>query len=81
MELADIGYAVHSLKAGCKMQRRGWNGKGMWLEIDRGSADEIEVRQDRVIDNFVWLKTAQNTYIPWLASQADLLAEDWQMVE
>lgn len=77
----DIGWAVDKLNRGYKVCRAGWNGKGMWLELDRGTADETEQRGRYGIDNFVWMKTAQNTYIPWLCSQADLLATDWELAE
>lgn len=81
----DIGWAVRALNDGEKVRRSGWNGKGMWLEIDMTVTGYEErsarYKNDVMVENFVWMKTANNTYIPWLCSQADLLATDWEMAE
>lgn len=82
MGSANIGWAVHQLLEGQKVCRSGWNGKNMWLEIDQSVNDDKGAsRKHYPRDNFVWMKTAQNTYIPWLCSQTDLLATDWEIVE
>lgn len=79
-----FGEAIELMNKGKKVQRAGWNGKGMFLfqiaggawgfETDVGGVDGIDT------DSFVCMKTAANTLIPWLASQADILACDWQPV-
>ncbi len=57
------------LKSGCHIGRTGWNGKNMYIYLDRNLPGYEPV---------IVMKTAQGTYQPgWLASQADLLAEDW----
>lgn len=72
-----FGDALHMLKAGEKVARRGWNGKGMWLELQRPDAGS------KMTLPYVFLNyphDAQNTpgaRVPWLASQTDMLAEDW----
>ena len=73
----DIGWAVQRLHSGEKVSRRGWNGKGMFLFIPEGWAFT-----DRREDNFqsskiVVMRVVDGGYIPWLCSQADLLATDW----
>ena len=83
----DIGQAVLLLKAGFRMQRKGWNGKGMFLYYV--PADEYPAQTDVAKESFgdkvaygayVAMRTADGTVIPWLASQTDLLAKDWTVV-
>lgn len=64
-----FGIALELLKKGVKVAREGWNGKGMWLRI---------VIPDKVD---IGMETADNKLVPWLASQTDMLAEDWVIVE
>jgi|HubBroStandDraft_3_1064219.scaffolds.fasta_scaffold518865_2 hypothetical protein len=82
----DIGWAISMMHRGAKVRRTGWNGKGMWLKIVQGSTD---LRPQRAgIDDylnalqwFVVMWTAQKTAVPWLCSQSDLLASDWELAE
>lgn len=86
-----FGLAVESLKQGKKVARTGWNGKGMWLVYVAGDVYEVARdvlisidAPDRTNSNFLpWIgmKTAENKFVPWLASQTDVLAEDWSIVE
>jgi len=70
----DIGEAVYQLKLGKKVMRNGWNGKGMWLEYQK--PDE----NSKMTLPYVFMTTVQGDRVPWLASQTDLLAEDWDVV-
>lgn len=77
----NFGAALHGLKAGEKVARAGWNGKGMWLQLV--PADMYTVYFANTPDNvlpWIGMKTADNSFVPWLASQTDLLAEDWTVV-
>lgn len=83
----DIGFAVYKLKEGLKVARAGWNGKGMYLYyVPANSYPAItEVAKKEFGDNvpygaYVAMKTAQGNVVPWLASQTDLLASDWELV-
>ena len=69
------GWAVSQLKAGHGVRRAGWNGKGMWLKLQK--PDE----SSKMTEPFVYMYTAQGGLIPWLCSQADLLAEDWELAD
>jgi len=69
----DIGWAVNELRADQRVARRGWNGKGMWLELQTPGANS------KMTQPYVYMKTADNQLIPWLCSQADLLAVDWEI--
>lgn len=86
----DFGNAVRELKAGNKVARAGWNGKGMFLFLVPGSVFKVnrppllgiypegtEIRYCSHID----MKTADGSVVPWLASQSDVLSEDWVLVE
>lgn len=81
----NFGQAIETLKAGGLVQRAGWNGKGMHLYIEdmlthkvRGGVFRGETRK---YEPCICMWTAQQTHQPgWLASQADMLAEDWQVV-
>lgn len=71
----SFSYALNGLKQGKKLQRTGWNGKGMWIALHTPSAYE------RSTLPYLYMKTATGDYVPWLASQTDILAEDWEYVE
>ncbi len=85
-----FGLAIEAMKKGCRVARAGWNGKGMWLGLVREGRYEIfdsEVKPpfsgDFAATAFLpWIsmKTADEKLVPWLASQTDMLADDWQIV-
>lgn len=78
MKFSDALYAV---KSGAKIYREGWNGKGMFLFLVAGDAWNFECDIDGVDGlstlSFICMKTADNQLVPWLASQTDVLANDW----
>lgn len=67
----DFGQALSALKAGHRVERAGWNGKGMYLELQRPDA------HSKMTLPYIYMKTVQGNLVPWLASQTDMLAEDW----
>lgn len=79
MREMDFGAAIKVLKAGGRVARAGWNGKGMWLVlIHPGNAMHTSSAGAFDMQPCIGMKTAQGTMQPgWLASQADMLAEDW----
>jgi hypothetical protein len=74
----DFGGAVSALKMGRRVYREGWNGKGMWL----GLVKEITLTSVENGKPLPWIgmKTADDHFVPWTASQTDMLAEDWRIV-
>lgn len=78
----NFGEAIEALKQGKRVQRQGWNGKGMHLELWTPGQDHLPATSNfRKFDPLIAMLTAQGTMQPgWLASQADMLAEDWQTV-
>jgi hypothetical protein len=90
MEGIDIGEAIAYMKAGHRVARAGWNGKGMWLYYvgpgnypARTKAAKAEWGEEGLVpyQAYIAMKTAQGTVVPWLCSQTDLLAEDWMVVK
>lgn len=76
----DFGSALEALKNGMKVARQGWNGKGLWLELQRPDAYS-KMTLPYIYINYP--EDAANTpgaRVPWLASQTDLLAQDWELV-
>ena len=73
------------------VQRRGWNGKGMYLFLIDGDAvnqalynyldDPDNTKNNTSVRDAIYMLTADNQLVPWVASQTDLLAEDWVVVE
>lgn len=68
----DFGSAIDELRAGNRVQREGWNGKGMWLEL------QVPDEHSKMTLPYIFMSTAQGDLVPWLASQTDILATDWQ---
>ncbi|WP_036120791.1 DUF2829 domain-containing protein [Lysinibacillus sphaericus] len=75
----NFGQAIEALKDGKKVARNGWNGKGMYITlIKAGNA----MHQGYDMQDCLAMKTANNLMQPgWLASQNDMLSEDWEVVE
>lgn len=80
----SFSQALDALKQGKKVSRTGWNGKGMFLYLVPGG--EFPTRTDIAKQEFgdtveygpyIAMKTVQGNVVPWLASQTDMLAEDW----
>lgn len=72
--LMNIGEVVGHLRLGNRVARSGWNGKGMYLEL------QVPDEHSKMTLPYVYMKTAQDDLVPWLCSQSDLLATDWEVV-
>lgn len=77
----DFGQALDALKAGKKVARTGWNGKGLWLELQTPNAHSKMTLPYIFMSYPDDAKTTPGARVPWLASQTDMLAEDWCLVE
>lgn len=77
----SFSIVLQALKEGKKARRTGWNGKGMWIELQR--PDE----HSKMTLPYIYLnypkgdKYHNGCRVPWLASQTDLLEEDWEVFE
>lgn len=67
--------ALLELNEGKKVARSGWNGKGQWIQLQ--TPDE----NSKMNLPYLYIKTVDDKLVPWLASQTDLLADDWEVVE
>ena len=86
----NFGQALDALKVGQKVSRAGWNGNGMFLFLVPGSTFTVNrapllgiYPEGKVIDYcpHIDMKTADEKVVPWLASQTDVLADDWGVVD
>lgn len=89
----DFGMAIIALKRGEAVARKGWNGKGMFLTLQNGSEIAgINMRNEPAKNYYgdskvkicphIDMKSADGSYVVgWLASQTDMLAEDWEIVK
>jgi hypothetical protein len=79
----DFGDAIKNLKAGRKVRRKGWNGKGIFLELQ--VPDEFsKMTHPYIFIDTTGLQTenpdAPKNRVPWLASQTDMLSQDWEVI-
>lgn len=88
MSKMNFGEALAVLKNGGMVSREGWNGKGMFLFLVPGSTFAVNrppllgIYPEGTAINYqphIDMRTAQGTIVPWLASQSDILAEDWMV--
>lgn len=85
MKQQTFSVALDALKEGKTVAREGWNGKGMYLFLVNGSGITEAIndmygdpeRKAMLVLNAIYMKTADDKLVPWLASQTDLLSEDW----
>lgn len=71
----DFGLALGELERGNRVTRDGWNGKGMWLALQRPD-EHSKMRRP-----YIYISIVTGELVPWVASNGDLLARDWSVVE
>lgn len=83
-EMFSFSEALEYLKRGYKVSRRNWNGKNMYLFKSPKIGCQVyeKYTKDSINDlqEFIVMKTADDTLVPWLASQTDLLSDDWVLI-
>lgn len=79
----NFGQAIEALKTGSKVARKGWNGKGIFIEL------QVPDEYSKMTHPYIFIDTtglqtdnpdAPKNRVPWLASQTDMLAEDWNII-
>lgn len=79
----NFGLAIEAMKKGFKVARKGWNGKGIFIEL------QVPDEKSKMTHPYIFIDTTglktDNPYapkdrVPWLASQTDMLADDWHIV-
>jgi len=69
-----FGEAVELLRSGKYVSRSGWNGKGMWLHL------QVPDENSKMQEPYIYMNPVGGKFVPWLASQTDILALDWAEV-
>ena len=89
----NFGLAIEAAKKGAKITRRGWNGKGMWvvyrtgypegIPCNKNTADAVGIPEGSLfkVRPYLQMKCVDGSFQMWLASQSDILADDWEVVE
>lgn len=79
--------AIRYLKRGLKVKRKGWNGKNQYIELAKNisyvnpSEEVVNAEHEDIGNHAIAFVGTSGVQIGWLASQADMLAEDWVFVE
>lgn len=82
----DFGEAIQAVKKGCRVQRKGWNGKNQYIELainisyTNADGDIINAEHEAIGNKAIAFVGTSGVQLGWLASQADMLAEDWILV-
>lgn len=80
----DFGWVLSKLRCGWPVRRRGWNGKGIFIKL------QVPDEHSKMTSPYIYIDTtglrsnnpdAPRSCAPWLASQTDMLAEDWEIAE
>ena len=69
-----IGWAIKQLQNGYRVARTGWNGPGQYLEL------QVPDEHSKMTLPYIYITTVQGDLVPWLASQTDILAADWEII-
>ena len=89
----DFGTALQVCKAGRKIQRSGWNGKGMYIVYQKAYPEGIPINENTaqatgkplgticIFKPYLMMQGAYGEFFPWNPNQLDMLSEDWQVVE
>ena len=83
----NFGHAIELLKLGCKMARKGWNGKNQYVELatnisyKNADGEIINCEHESIGNKALAFVGTSGIQMGWLASQADILAEDWIIIE
>jgi hypothetical protein len=91
--METMGWAVKQMTNGARVRRSGWNGKGMWLALVTGAQWDLSQPLETELSNqgpqgdagysyrgsFIAMRAADGMLVPWLASQTDVLATDWEI--
>jgi hypothetical protein len=70
----DFGWALSRLRAGHRVFRQGWNGKGQSIGLQLPDGDSVNTLP------YIYIVTVTGDRVPWLPSQTDILADDWEIV-
>lgn len=69
-----FGYALNALEDGYRVTRAGWNGKGMFLQL------QVPNKHSKMQRPYIYMSPVDGALVPWVASQSDMLADDWEII-
>lgn len=90
---SNFQWALGQIKKGRRMKRTGWNGKGMFVVLQKGYPEGIPINKNTAealgepegsvfaFLPYLLFRTAGGEFVPWVASHTDLLADDWDDAE
>lgn len=70
----NFGEALTKLKQGARVSRTGWNGRGMYLRLQQPD------QHSKMTLPYIYMCTVRGDFVPWLASQTDMLSDDWEYI-
>ena len=70
----NFGQAIEEMKKGSRVTREGWNGKGMWIAL------QVPDQHSKMQRPYIYMCPVDGKLVPWVASQSDMLANDWNIV-
>ena len=71
----NFGEAIEALKDGERVCRKGWNGANQWLAL------QMPDEHSKMKHPYIYISPVNGQLVPWLASQTDMLSEDWVLAE
>lgn len=71
MDTFNFGEVLESLKSGKRVARKGWNGVNMFLTL------QVPDENSKMRQSYIYITPVGGELVPWVASQPDLLSEDW----
>mgnify|MGYP005794549617 CR=1 FL=1 len=83
----DFGQAIQRLKEGMKVQRQGWNGKNQYIELATNisyineNKETVNAEHEVIGNKAIAFVGTSGVQLGWLATQSDMLAKDWRIVE
>ena len=85
--MLNFGQAIEMMKHGAKMSRRGWNGKQQYIELatcisyKTPDGEVVNAEHEAIGNAAIAFVGTSGVQMGWLASQADMLAEDWEIID
>lgn len=73
--MSNFSLALEALKSGAAITRAGWNGKDQFLAL------QVPDENSKMRRPYIFISPVDGDLVPWVASQSDLLAEDWEIIE
>ena len=74
MSKEGFGWAINQLESGGRARRAGWNGKGMWIGLQRPDA------HSKMGHPYIYMSDVTGMLFPWNPNNLDVLAKDWESV-